>query len=385
MNVSVLANRVEHSKGRALFNLASQHEDVIDLTLGDPDIIPPRLVREAGCEAIMQGKTRYSANAGLIELRRVYADFIETNYGKKYDPEKNIIVTVGGMEALYLGLISSVNPDEEVIIFSPYYINYYQMIQMCGAIPVIIDTKEDNSFAPELRHVVKAITNKTKAIIINSPCNPTGAVYSQAVIDEIINICAKYNLLLISDEVYSSLVYDESNYYSVLQNKRNYNDILVIDSCSKRYSMTGWRVGFAIGSYDLIEAMTKLQENIAACAPLPSQHAAIAAFKQKPDMSEYIEILKKRRDFMVRRISDINVLSCLKPQATFYLFVNVEKTRLSGMEFALALLKEENVAVVPGEAYGNKFINYIRIAFTLEIDRLEEAINRIKRFTGRIK
>ena len=380
MEESKLSKRVAHSKGRQLFNMASRYDDVINLTLGDPDLIPQLSIREAGCKAIMEGKTRYSANAGISELRITYTDFINKKYKKDFLPDGNAIVTVGGMEALYLAMISSVDPGDEVIIFSPYYINYFQMIEMCGARPVVIETLEKNDFVPCLDDIKKNISSKTKMIVINSPANPTGAVYPADTVEGILEIAKENQLLIISDEVYGSLVYDGAEHYSVLQSNIDYEDILLVDSCSKRFSMTGWRIGFAIGPSEWIGAMTKLQENVAACAPLPSQYAALRAFKEEPDMTEYLKVFERRRDILSRELSATDKLSFHIPKGTFYLFVNVGKTGMGGMDFALDLLKEKRVAVVPGVAYGDAFENYIRIAFTLEEETLIEAAKRIVEF-----
>lgn len=219
MKISKLANGIKPSKGRQLFNLAAQYDDVINLTLGDPDIIPPECIRQAGCDAIMEGKTRYSANAGLVELRKTYSKYLNYTYGRKFDYQTQIAVTVGGMEALYLALLSSIDPGDEVIIFAPYYINYYQMIEMCGGIPVIVRTWEENDFSPKIEDIEKAVTDKTKVIIINTPTNPTGTVYSEKTVTEIVEFARKRNILLVSDEVYSTLVYNESKHFSALSVK----------------------------------------------------------------------------------------------------------------------------------------------------------------------
>lgn len=384
MKISTMAESITPSKGRALFNLASQYEDVINLTLGDPDIIPPLSIREAGCSAIMGGKTRYSANAGLYDLRNAYAKYIEDTYNKNYNPLNQVMVSVGGMEALYLAILCSINPNDEVIIFSPYYINYYQMIEMCGGKPVIVKTEESDGYVPRIELLKKKITEKTKLIIMNSPSNPTGAVYPKEVIDGIINLAKENGVALISDEVYSSLVFSDEGHYSVLQSDISYEDMLVVDSCSKKFSMTGWRVGFAIGPDNWIAAMIKLQENIAACAPLPSQYAALEAFNNMPDMDEYKAEFQERRDYLVERLSKVDKLSFRIPKGTFYLFINIKETGMKSLDFAINLLKEERVAVVPGVAYGDDFDDYVRIAFTLEKNTLGKAVDRIEKFVNKI-
>ena len=380
VQVSNIAKKIEPSRGRALFNMALQYKDVLNLTLGDPDLMPPEEIRLAGCEAIMEGKTRYSANAGLYDLRYEYSKYLSEKYGKSIDPSTEITVTVGGMEGLYLSLLCSINEGDEVILFAPYYMNYYQMIVMCGAIPIIVNTEEENDFIPNLEDLRNCISSKTKAIVLNSPNNPTGAVYPQDVIEKIIDISQEHQLLLISDEVYSSLVYDKLEHYSVMQSEKQYKNIIMIDSCSKRFCMTGWRVGFAVGPKEIILAMNKMQENIAACVPLPSQYAAIAAFRNKIDINKYCDEFEKRRNVLIKLLDEIEDISYYEPKGTFYLFLNIEKTGMKSMEFAQELLQEKQVAVVPGVSYGNNFDAYIRIAFTLDVDMLESAVQRIKEF-----
>lgn len=380
MKVSKLTDRVQPSKGRQLFNLAAQYKDVINLTLGDPDIIPPVSVRTAGCAAIMDGKTRYSANAGLVELRKVYAEYLQKEFNREYNYQTQIAVTVGGMEALYLALISSVDPGDEVIIFAPYYINYYQMIVMCDGTPVVINTREENGFEPQPEEIEKAITEKTRMIIMNTPTNPTGTVYSEKTVRDIVNIARRHNLLMVSDEVYSTLIFGNKKYFSALNVTPAYENILFVDSCSKKFSMTGWRVGFVVGPEEWIGGIVKLQENVAACTPLPSQYAAIQAFREQPDMTDYVAEFEKRRDILVRELKKSEKLSFAIPKGTFYLFVNIEKTHMNSTDFAIELLKKEHVAVVPGVAYGDDFDNYVRIAFTLQDSLVEEAAKRLVAF-----
>lgn len=384
MKVSKMADSILPSRGRQLFNLASEYDDVIDLTLGDPDIIPPKSIREAGSKAIMQGKTRYSANAGVTQLRTAYGNYIKNKYNRKFKPESQVIVTVGGMEALYLAMISAINPGDEVIIFEPYYINYYQMIQMSGGIPIPVKTEEENNFIPELESIKKKISEKTKMIIMNSPSNPTGVIWDQNTVEGIVKIAKENNILLMSDEVYSTLVYNDARHFSVLEAEPFYENIMLIDSCSKKFSMTGWRLGFAVGPEEWIAAMTKLQENVAACAPLPSQYAALEAFNDLPDMSGYVQTFQERRDVLAARLSKSDLLSFHVPEATFYLFVNISRTGMNSMDFAVNLLKEKHIAVVPGIAYGDNFDNYIRIAFTIDVKELIRAADGMVAFVNEI-
>ena len=380
MKTSKMAECVTPSLTRKLFNMALEiGDDVIDLTLGDPDVLPPEEIRKAACEAVMSGKTRYSANAGLLELRNVYAKFFKKHYGLEINPQREIIATVGGMEALFLSLSAMVDSDDEIIILAPYYVNYLQMIKMLGGKPIIIDTfgKNDIELSKEIE---KSITNKTIALMVNSPCNPTGDVLSAQLLDFISQISVKNDLIVISDEVYNSLIYDGVKPDSIITRDGMKERTVIIDSCSKRFAMTGWRIGVTVGPEQLIQNMTKMQENIAACAPVVSQYAAIKAYGEDFDYSYINEIYSLRRDIVYNKLCEIPLLESKKSAATFYCFVDISKTGLDAETFAYELLEKAHVAVVPGTAYGEQYTSYIRIAFTLKEEILEEAMDRIAEF-----
>lgn len=380
MKISQKANCIEPSLTRDLFNRALKYEDVINLTLGDPDLPPPQNVREAACDAIQKGKTRYSANAGLLEVRKSIAADFEREYHQPCDPTSEVVVSVGGMEALYLTLSTIVDPGDEVIIFAPYYVNYVQMVRMNGGVPVIIDTDEANGFAVEPVALRQHMTEKTVAIIVNTPCNPTGVVLPKEILGEIAAAAKQNDLMVVADEVYKSLVYDEAEHHSILKFDGMRNRTVLVDSLSKKFAMTGWRLGWAIGPKEVIAAMTKMQENVAACAALPSQYGAVEALSERTDIRYIRETFVHRRDLVCREINVCEKLSAVKPTATFYIFVNIGKTGLKSYDFALKLLEAEHVAVVPGVTYGKSYDNYIRIAFTHDVKILAEACKRIRHF-----
>lgn len=379
--LSTSANSVQQSLTRRLFDLASQYDDVINFTLGDPDVVPDQKIRDAACRAIQEGKTRYSANAGLLELRQAICDDIAESHNIQYSPN-NVIVTIGGMGALYLVFLSIINQGDEVIIASPGWVNYGQMVQMCGGLPVVIPTKEEEGFAIQPDAFRSAITSQTKAIVLNTPCNPTGEILNQSTLQSIADIAVNHNILVISDEVYTALAYDGTKVPSIATLPGMSDRTILINSFSKKYSMTGYRVGYAIGDEVLIRNMTKLQENISACAPLPSQYAAIACLKEvkKEDVAQLVSIFKKRRDIFIEEINKVPNLSCRVPQGTFYAFVNIEKSGLTSLDFAMALLEQEHVAVVPGITYGKEGDHYVRIACTISEDLIRDGVQRIKRF-----
>ncbi len=385
MKISKMADCVTPSLTRKLFNMALEiGDDVINLTLGDPDILPPEEIRRAACDAVMLGKTRYSANAGLIELRNTYAEFFKRNYGVSIDPQCNIIATVGGMEALFLSLAAMINEGDEIIILAPYYVNYIQMIKMLGGVPVIIDRfgKTESELVCEIE---KNITDKTLGLIVNSPCNPTGDILSSEFLDKVANLATQNDLIVISDEVYNSLIYDGGVADSIILREGMRDRTVVIDSCSKRFAMTGWRIGITVGPAWLIANMTKMQENVAACAPVVSQYAAIKAYSEDFDYSYINKTYNHRRDIVYDRLCKIPLLECKKSAATFYCFVDISKTGLDAETFAYKLLEEAHVAVVPGTAYGEQYTSYIRIAFTLKDELLVEAMNRLDKFCRGLK
>jgi aminotransferase len=380
MKISKKAQATESSLTRQLFNMAQGFTDVIDLTLGDPDVKPAEGIRKAACDAINNGKTRYSANAGLIQLRKVISKHLEREYNISVNPDSEIVVTVGGMEALYLALSSVIDEGDEIIVLAPYYVNYVQMTNMCGGKPVVINSTEENNFAATMEQIENAITERTVAIVLNTPCNPTGVVLDDTTIDMICDVAKKYNLTVISDEVYSSLIYDGKKHSSVITRDGMKERTILIDSISKRFSMTGYRLGYATGPAEIISCMTKMQENIAACAPLPSQHASIEAYNSFAEDTSLRDIFLKRRDYIYPAINSIDKLSCNKPEGTFYLFVNISKTGMDSFTFCKELLLNAHVAVAPGITYGKEYDNYVRLAYTLEIPKLEEGVQRIKTF-----
>lgn len=380
MTLSKKAQATESSLTRQLFNMAQDLTDVIDLTLGDPDVKPAEEIRQAACKAIQEGKTRYSANAGLKQLRLSIAQHLKREYNLSVEADSELIVTVGGMEALYLALSSVIDPGDEVLVFGPYYVNYVQMTNMCGGRPVVINTKEQNGFMATREEIESAITDKTVAVVVNTPCNPTGTVLSSEAIDMIADIAKQYDLTVISDEVYSSLVYDGHEHSSVITRSGMKERTILIDSISKRFAMTGYRLGYAYGPSEVISCMTKMQENIVACAPLPSQYAGITAYEQYAYDTTLRDIFLQRRDFLYPAINSIDKLSCRKPEGTFYLFVNIEKTGMDSYTFCKELLLNAHVAVAPGITYGKEYDHYIRIAYTLDIAKLQDAVSRIKLF-----
>ena len=368
---------------RKLFDMAKEIDgDVIDLTLGDPDVPPPANVRAAACAAIEACRTRYSQNAGLHEAREAVAAFQRAQYGRDVAAE-DVILTVGAMGSIFQQLFSLVEPGDEVIVPAPYWVNYVEVAKLCGAVPVVVSAREENGFSATAEQVAAAITPRTRVIVVNSPNNPTGRVLREDAVRGIAALAVKHDLFVISDEVYRSLVYDGIPYLSIFDLPEMRGRCSVIDAVSKQFSMTGYRLGYTIGPRPLVETMTRLQENVNACAPLPSQYAAIAAYGPETDASYLFREYAARRQIVVDGIRGIPGLSRGGVDAAFYAFVNISATGMDSQSFAYGLLKEQRVAVVPGLAYGDAYDNFIRIAFTVSGERLREALGRLRAFTTR--
>lgn len=384
INFSILSKEIKPTLTRKLFNIAKQYDDVIDFTLGDPDIPTPQPIKEAGCKAIMEGKTRYSQNAGLLELRTAISNHYK-NIGLEYNPSEEIIVTVGAMEGLYLSLLAILNEGDEVVIPAPYYVNYAQMVKLCHGTPVIVENTH-NKLECSIEGIKAAITDRTKAIILNSPCNPTGKVISQNALREISFLAEEHDLLIITDEVYKCLIYNYSEQYRSIASFPNMKErTIIVNSFSKEFCMTGWRVGYVLAPKEIVSIMTVFQENIAACAPLPSQYAAIEAFRPNTDYtSEIVSLFKKRRDLLMKELKNVKNISIDLPEATFYAMIDISKSGMKSEEFAYALLEQEHVAVVPGITYGLMCDDYVRLAFTLNEGKIIEGISRLKHFMDNI-
>lgn len=379
--ISENTKSIENSKIREMFNLARQYDNPINLTIGEPDFLVADRVAAAGCKAILDGKTKYSENAGVFSLRQKISDYLNDEIGVRYDPERELTVTTGAMGALYQTLKVILNPGEEVIVNEPCWTNYVQQIKMCGGCPVIAETDAENGFSIDIEEICRHITEKTKAIIINSPCNPTGAVIKKEKLIALSELAKEMNILIISDEVYKHIIFDEIEFTSIASLSDMKERTVVIDSFSKSQAMTGFRIGYAAGPEAIISNITKLQENIAACAAMPSQYAAIAALEgDKNHLNQMVNTYQKRRDFLMEEIDKIPNISCDSPKGAFYAFVNIEQSGMTSEEFAVKLLKEKQVVTVPGTAFGEKGEGYIRISFATSLDVLKDGLDRMQDF-----
>ena len=385
IKTSIVADSVQLSLVRSLFNEAKKYNDVIDFTLGDPDVQTHQAIKDAACAAIQQGKTRYSQNAGLIDLRKTISAYYERKEGFKFNPDSEVMVTVGAMEGLYLALISMLNPGDEVIIPAPYYVNYTQMVRMCHAVPVIIDNPERTDLGFDVVDIEKAITPKTRAIMINTPSNPSGRIIPQDKIASIAELAKKHDLVVISDEVYKCLIYDNVPFKSIVAIDGMRERTILINSLSKEFCMTGYRIGYVLAPEEIIAAMTKLQENVCACAPLSSQYAAIKALSGEEDYSKnMVDIFTERRNVLFEGLSKIEKFNVKAPEATFYMMVDISKTGMDSIDFCYAMLRAVHVAAVPGVTYGQCCNHYVRIAFTLDVAKIREGVKRITEFVNNL-
>ena len=381
MYLSRNSEEIQPSEIRTMFNKALKYPKVINFTLGEPDFTASENVAKAGCKAILDGHSKYSENAGIYSLRKAISENIEKEYGMIYSPDHEITVTTGAMGALYLTLKSMLDPGDEVIICEPFWTNYLQQVKMCGGVPVLVTCREENDFMLDVDDLKRNLSEKTKAVILNSPNNPTGSVLNLETLEGIARIAREHNLLILSDEVYKGILYDGEPYHSIVSMENMKERTVIINSFSKEYAMTGWRVGYAAGPEEIIGNITKLQENVAACAAMPCQYAALEALQGPSDFKQYMfEQYRQRRDVIVKRINEIPGLSCRKPKGTFYAFVNIKELNMKSEEFADRLLESKQVVVVPGTAFGASGEGYIRISYATSLEIIEEGLDLIEEF-----
>ena len=379
--LSDLSRVISPTLSRQLFMMAKQYDDVIDFTLGDPDVPTPKAICGAAYDAAINGKTHYAPNAGLPALREAIAKQVSKESGIDY-AANNVAVTMGATEAVYMSFMACINPGDEVIILAPYWVQYENIVKLLGGKPVIIDTFKEG-FEPDLNAILNAINERTKAIVVNSPNNPSGYIYKDAFLKELAEMASANNILIFDDEAYRSLVYD-GEFPSIAKYCRK-EDIVIINSFSKQFAMTGWRVGYVVADESFINAVVKFQQNIAVCVATPNQYAAIEAITNTVKYAGGIkDVFQKRRDVLIRELSKIKELSFQEPAGTFYAFIDISKTGMNSKFFCFDLLEKQHVAVIPGVAFGEAFDNYIRLAFTLNEDKIVEGINRISSYISTI-
>ena len=377
--------KIKPSGIRKFFDIASEMKDAISLGVGEPDFDTPWHIRDEGIYSLEKGKTFYTSNAGLKELREEIANYLYRKQGIRYEhPMKEILITVGGSEAIDIGFRAMINPGDEVLIPQPSFVSYEPCAVMAGATPVIINLKAENEFRLTARELEDAITEKTKLLVLPFPNNPTGAIMERKDLEEIAEILIKNDIYVMSDEIYAELSYKEKH-VSIAQIPGMKERTILINGFSKAFAMTGWRLGYACGPENIIEQMTKIHQFAIMCAPTTSQYAAIEALKNgDEDVAEMCTAYNQRRRYLVHCFKEMG-LSCFEPYGAFYIFPCIKEFGMSSDDFAMRFLKEEKVAVVPGNAFGDCGEGYLRISYASSLENLKTAMGRLETFIGRLR
>jgi aminotransferase len=369
---------------RKFFDIVSEMKDAISLGVGEPDFDTPWHVRDEGIYSLEKGRTFYTSNSGLMELRQEICNYIKRKQGVSYDPKHEVLITVGGSEAIDIGLRAVINPGDEVLIPQPSFVSYEPCAIMAGGVPVIIELKEENEFRLTAEELENAITEKTKILILPFPNNPTGAIMEREDLEAIAEVIRKHDILVMSDEIYAELTYKEKH-VSIIEMEGMRERTILINGFSKAYAMTGWRLGYACGPREILEQMTKLHQFAIMCAPTTSQYAAVEALRNgDDDVQEMKTAYNQRRRYLMNAFQEMG-LSCFEPFGAFYIFPCIKEFGMTSEEFAERFLKEEKVAVVPGTAFGDCGEGFLRISYAYSLDTLKLAIGKLADFVGRLR
>ena len=378
--ISAAARDMRPSGIRKFFDIAAEMKDCISLGVGEPDFKTPWTVRDAGIRSLEKGKTTYTANAGLKELRQEIAAYMQRRFGLCYEPLKEVLVTVGGSEAIDMCIRSLVAPGDEVIIPEPCFVCYQPITTLTGGVPVPVPLKAENEFRLTAAELKAAITPRTKLLVLPFPCNPTGAVMEKEHLEEIAQVLRETDIVVLADEIYAELTYGDKRHVSIASLPGMAERTVVVNGFSKAFAMTGWRLGYACGPAPLISVMTKLHQNCIMCAPTTSQYAAVVAMRECDDEIERMRReYDMRRRLLVKRLNEMG-LACFEPKGAFYVFPSVQATGLSSEAFCEALLYAQKVAVVPGTAFGDSGEGFVRISYAYSVNHLTEALDRIQAF-----
>lgn len=369
---------------RKFFDIVSEMKDAISLGVGEPDFDTPWHIRAEGILSLEKGKTFYTSNSGLMELRREICNYLKRKQGITYDPAKEVLITVGGSEAIDIGLRAMLNPGEEVLIPQPSYVSYEPCTVLAGGVPVIINLKAENEFRLTAKELEDAITEKTKVLILPFPNNPTGAIMEKADLEAIAEVVIKHDLFVMSDEIYSELSY-KGEHVSIASLPGMQERTILINGFSKAYAMTGWRLGYACGPRVILEQMTKIHQFAIMCAPTTSQYAAIDALKNgDEDVKMMRDEYNQRRRYLMHTFKEMG-LDCFEPYGAFYVFPCIKEFGMSSDEFATRFLEEEKVAVVPGTAFGDSGEGFLRISYAYSLENLKVAMGRMRRFIEKLR
>lgn len=381
--ISDIVNEMPPSGIRKFFDLVTNSKNIISLGVGEPDFITPWVIRKEGIDALDRGSTTYTSNLGLFELRKAISFFLKSHYNLEYNPENEIMVTVGASEAIDLALRCILNNDEEVLIPEPSYVSYAPCVSLTRGIPIFIPTDEKNEFKLTPDDLKAKITDKTKALILPYPNNPTGAIMNYNDLNEIVDLIIDNDLIVISDEIYSELTY-EGKHLSIASFPGMKERTILLNGFSKAFAMTGWRLGYIAAEHEFIEAMNKIHQYTTICAPIISQYAGIKAiYECDDDIKKMRKIYDQRRRYIVAGFREIG-FDCFEPKGAFYIFPSIKKTKMNSQEFCELLLKEENIAVVPGDAFGKTGDGFIRVSYAYSLDKITKALERIDSFAKKI-
>ena len=377
--LSKTITEIKPSGIRKFFDIASERKDTISLGVGEPDFDTPWHIRDEGIYSLEKGKTFYTSNSGLLELREEINNYLTRRCDVSYDPKSEIIITVGGSEAIDIGLRAMLDPGDEVLIPQPSYVSYEPCTILAGGVPVIIELKNENEFRLTAEELLNAITDKTKILILPFPNNPTGAIMEREDLEKIAEICIEKDIFVMSDEIYSELTYGK-DHVSIASLPGMRERTILINGFSKAYAMTGWRLGYACGPKEIIQQMTKIHQFAIMCAPTTSQYAAVEAIKNgDDDVANMRESYNQRRNFLMNAFKEMG-LPCFEPFGAFYVFPCIKEFGMTSEEFAFALLDAENLAVVPGTAFGDCGEGFLRISYAYSIEKLKIAMGRIEHF-----
>ena len=369
---------------RKFFDIVSEMKDAISLGVGEPDFDTPWHIRDEGIYALERGRTFYTSNAGLKELRQEVCNYIRRKQGVEYAWDKEVVITVGGSEAIDIGLRAMINPGDEVIIPQPSYVSYEPCAILAGAKPVILNLKAENEFRLTAQELEEAITDKTKVLILPFPNNPTGAIMERKDLEAVAEVIIKHDIFVMSDEIYSELTYKDKH-VSIASLPGMQERTILINGFSKAYAMTGWRLGYACGPRAIIEQMTKIHQFAIMCAPTTSQYAAVEALKNGDEDVEEMKIsYNQRRRFLLNAFQEMG-LECFEPFGAFYVFPCIKEFGMTSDEFANAFLEAEKVAAVPGTAFGDSGEGFLRISYAYSLDTLREAMTRLNRFISKLR
>ena len=369
---------------RKFFDIVSEMNDAISLGVGEPDFDTPWHIRDEGIYSLEKGRTFYTSNAGLKELKEEISNYLKRKQGVTYDPATEVLVTVGGSEAIDIGLRAVLNPGDEVLIPQPSFVSYEPCALMAGGVPVIIELKAENEFRLTAQELEDAITDKTKVLVLPFPNNPTGAIMERKDLEAIAEVVRKHDILVMSDEIYAELTYKDKH-VSIVEIEGMQERTILINGFSKAYAMTGWRLGYACGPKVIIEQMIKIHQFAIMCAPTTSQYAAVEALRNGDgDVQEMRTAYNQRRRYLMNAFREMK-LECFEPFGAFYVFPCIKEFGMTSEEFASRLLEEEKVAVVPGTAFGDCGEGYLRISYAYSLENLKLAIGKIADFVGRLR